>query len=102
MNTYNSIYSTTIPDFGTIDFRPLQLDNDAEIIHDWVNRDYAQYWGMQGKNIEEVRSEYEKITKDSDVFIGLVNGDVSFLIRSPKKALLSLPSFRKNFNFLSA
>ncbi|PWB26377.1 GNAT family N-acetyltransferase [Flavobacterium sp. HTF] len=90
MNTYNSIYSTTIPDFGTIDFRPLQLDNDAEIIHDWVNRDYAQYWGMQGKNLEEVRSEYEKITKDSDVFIGLVNGDVSFLLEryNPKHDII--------------
>lgn len=49
MSTYKPIYSTTIPNFGTIDFRPLQLPVDAAIIHDWVNRDYAQYWGMQGK-----------------------------------------------------
>lgn len=90
MNTYNSIYSTTIPDFGTIDFRALQLDTDAEIIHDWVNRDYAQYWGMQGKNLEEVRLEYEKITKESDVFIGLVNGEVSFLLEryNPKQDII--------------
>ncbi|WP_456312452.1 GNAT family N-acetyltransferase [Pseudomonas shirazensis] len=87
MSTYKPIYSTTIPDFGTIDFRPLQLENDAKIIHDWVNQDYAQYWGMQGKNLEEVRLEYEKISQESDVFIGLVNGDVSFLLEryNPKQ-----------------
>ena len=90
MSTYKPIYSTTIPDFGTIDFRALQLDHDAKIIHDWVNRDYAQYWGMQGKNLEEVRMEYEKITKDSDVFIGLVNGEVSFLLEryNPKQDII--------------
>jgi len=90
MSTYKPIYSTTIPDFGTIDFRALQLDHDAEIIHNWVNRDYAQYWGMQGKNLEEVRMEYEKITKDSDVFIGLVNGEVSFLLEryNPKQDII--------------
>jgi siderophore synthetase component len=90
MSTYKPIYSTTIPDFGTIDFRALQLDHDAEIIHDWVNLDYAKYWGMQGKNLEEVRMEYEKITKDSDVFIGLVNGEVSFLLEryNPKQDII--------------
>lgn len=90
MSTYKPIYSTTIPNFGTIDFRALQLDHDAEIIHDWVNRDYAQYWGMQGKNLEEVRMEYEKITKDSDVFMGLVNGEVSFLLEryNPKQDII--------------
>jgi len=90
MSTYKPIYSTTIPDFGTIDFRALQLDHDTEIIHDWVNRDYAQYWGMQGKNLEEVRMEYEKITKDSDVLMGLVNGEVSFLLEryNPKQDII--------------
>lgn len=76
----NPIYTITIPEFGTIDFRPLQLDLDTEIIHDWVNRDYAQYWGMQGKSLEEVRTEYEKLSSESDIFIGLVNGEVSFLL----------------------
>jgi siderophore synthetase component len=90
MSTYNPIYTTTIPDFGTIDFRPLQLETDARIIHDWVNREYAQYWGMQGKNLEEVQLEYEKITNESDVFIGLVNGEVSFLLEryNPKQDII--------------
>nr|WP_199162939.1 GNAT family N-acetyltransferase [Elizabethkingia sp. ASV34] len=79
MNIYKPVYRTIIPDFGTIDFRLLELETDAVIIHDWVSRDYAQYWGMQGKSLEEVSLEYEKIAKESDVFIGLIDGEISFL-----------------------
>lgn len=74
------VYANFIPNFGLIEFRPLYLEKDITIIHDWVNREYAQYWGMQGKKMEEVKQEYEKITKHSDVFIGLVNGNISFLL----------------------
>ncbi|UCA61720.1 GNAT family N-acetyltransferase [Chryseobacterium rhizoplanae] len=90
MNLYQPVYSITIPDFGTIDFRNLQLEKDIVVIHDWVNRDYAQYWGMKGNFLEEVRLEYEKITRESDVFIGLVNGEISFLLEryNPKKDII--------------
>lgn len=89
MNT-KVVFSTTIADFGTIELRLLDIENDIEILHHWVNQEYAQYWGMLGKTLEQVRTEYEKIITHSDVFIGIVNGSVSFLLEryNPKEDLI--------------
>lgn len=86
-STTDSIYTTSIPYFGSIAFRPLDFEIDIPIIHNWVNKPYAQYWGMIGKTLEEVTVEYEKIIKHSDVFMGIVNGEISFLLEkyNPKK-----------------
>ena len=74
------VFTNFISDLGSISFRPLNIEKDIPIIHNWVNQEYAQYWGMLGKSLEEVTQEYEKITQHSDVFIGLVNGTISFLL----------------------
>ena len=82
-STYDNrytVYTYSIPELGLIEFRPLQLETDAIIIHDWVNREYAQFWGLMGKNLEEVTEEYKQIIQHSDVFIGLVNGIISFML----------------------
>ncbi|MCL9804544.1 GNAT family N-acetyltransferase [Flavobacterium amniphilum] len=89
-DTRYTVYSYSIPELGLIEFRPLQLDADSVIIHDWVNREYAKYWGLLGKSLEEVKKEYEGIIQHSDVFIGLVNGTVSFMLEryDPKKDII--------------
>ena len=81
------VFTNFISDLGSISFRPLNIEKDIQIIHSWVNQEYAQYWGMLGKSLEEVTQEYEKITQHSDVFIGLVNGTISFLLEryNPRK-----------------
>ena len=79
-DTRYTVYTYSVPELGLIEFRPMQLENDSIIIHDWVNREYAQYWGLLGKSIEEVKQEYENILKHADVFIGLVNGTVAFML----------------------
>ncbi|MFK7030644.1 GNAT family N-acetyltransferase [Flavobacterium oreochromis] len=94
-NTVNTtseiIFSTLIKGLGTIDFVPLNIPIHIPIIHDWVNREYAQYWGMIGKNVDEIKNEYEKIIQHSEVFLGKVNGEVSFLLEkyNPKKDPIS-------------
>ncbi|MEM0577517.1 GNAT family N-acetyltransferase [Flavobacterium polysaccharolyticum] len=74
------VFTNFISNLGSVSFRPLDIEKDIVTIHNWVIQEYAQYWGMLGKSLEEVTKEYEKITQHSDVFIGLVNGEISFLL----------------------
>ncbi|MDI9309113.1 MAG: GNAT family N-acetyltransferase [Limnohabitans sp.] len=73
-------FSTLTKEFGTIDLVPINTESDSEIIHNWVNQDYAQYWGMIGKSVEEVKTEYDKITQQAEVYLGRVEGKISFLL----------------------
>ncbi|RVU91727.1 GNAT family N-acetyltransferase [Flavobacterium columnare] len=85
------VFSTLIKGLGTIDFIPLNIQTHIPIIHDWVNREYAQYWGMIGKSCNEIKNEYEKIIQHSEVFLGQVNGEISFLLEkyNPKNDPIS-------------
>jgi hypothetical protein len=51
-------FVVTFPGFDSIRIRPLDIEQDAADIHDWVNRDYAKFWGMQGSTLEQVRRRY--------------------------------------------
>ena len=89
MNT-KVVFSATIAGFGSIELRPLDMEKDIPVLHHWVNQEYAQYWGMLGKSLEEVRAEYQKIITHSDVFTGTINGTVSFLLEryNPQQDLI--------------
>ncbi|TGD57021.1 GNAT family N-acetyltransferase [Flavobacterium humi] len=89
MNT-KVVFSATIAGFGSIELRPFDMEKDIPILHHWVNQEYAQYWGMLGKSLEEVRAEYQKIITHSDVFTGTINGTVSFLLEryNPQQDLI--------------
>ena len=39
---------------GTLALRPLRIPEDIPVIHDWVRRDYAKYWGLQGKSVSSL------------------------------------------------
>ncbi|MEX0729405.1 MAG: GNAT family N-acetyltransferase [Aquisalimonadaceae bacterium] len=71
-----------VPGCGEFRLRPLQLDEDVPLIHDWVSRDYARYWGMQDQSVADVRAAYEQIANapHSSAFAGLYNGRLSFLM----------------------
>ncbi|WP_160711706.1 GNAT family N-acetyltransferase [Chitinophaga solisilvae] len=62
--------------------RPLLMDEDIPVIHNWVNREYARYWQMQDTTLEEVRAVYTSITqaKDSRVYMGFYNNEPAFLL----------------------
>jgi len=65
-------YQVNLPDFESIDIRPLNLDEDLLTIHDWFNRDHAHFWGLVGKSVEKVRSIYQERLEEEghEVFIG--------------------------------
>ncbi len=86
LNISNAVYSRSIDNFGTIYLRHLDFERDLKIIHDWVTRPYASYWGMQNKSLEDVQTEYAKLVsiKNYDVFIGIWNDEPIFLMEKYK------------------
>jgi Acetyltransferase (GNAT) domain len=75
-----SDFSTSVPGLGDFHLRHLQMPDDIPLIHDWVTREYAKYWGMQESSIEEVEAAYMKILKHSRVFIGVYDNKPVFLL----------------------
>ena len=70
------------PGYAPFYLRPLQIEEDTPLIHNWVNRDYARYWQMQNTSLEEVKLAYTTITKakHSKVFMGFYNDKPAFLL----------------------
>lgn len=78
------LYTKQMPGMGRFSFRPLEIENDIPLIHNWVNRDYAQYWQMQHTTEEQVRSAYTAISrsKHSHAYMGFYNDKPAFLWES--------------------
>jgi Acetyltransferase (GNAT) domain len=70
----NPLFSTDRGALGRIEFRPLDPGSDLPMVHDWVNRDYARFWGMQGMSLPEVASAYrDKLGEvDYSIHIGML------------------------------
>lgn len=45
-------------------FRPVNPPADAALLHSWVRRDYARFWGMTEASAAEVQAEYTRIAAD--------------------------------------
>ncbi|MEW6036975.1 MAG: GNAT family N-acetyltransferase [Pseudomonadota bacterium] len=74
------VFIKQVPALGRFSLRALRIPEDIQCIHGWVNRDYAQYWGLLGTTLEEVEAEYLRISQGAEVFLGFVNGQPAFLI----------------------
>lgn len=55
-----SIDTLTRPGVGPIVLRPLDVARDAALLHQWVNRPYARFWGLMGKSLAEVTAIYRE------------------------------------------
>ncbi|MDX7988358.1 GNAT family N-acetyltransferase [Xenorhabdus sp. 12] len=82
LTTATVLFEKTLPEFGTFSLRPLILADDIAIITDWVNRDYAYYWGMQGQTRQQVSDFYQDLLarQPNSVFIGIFEGKPAFLL----------------------
>ena len=82
--TPGGFYTKQVPELGSFSFRPLQIEEDIALVHNWVNRDYAKYWQMQHTTVEQVTAAYTAITqgKHSHAFMGFYNGTPAFLWES--------------------
>jgi RimJ/RimL family protein N-acetyltransferase len=61
----------------TISFRSMEIEKDLDMIHDWVNREYAlAYWQLDGSR-QRVYDLYYSIQRNSNghSYIGLLDGE---------------------------
>lgn len=74
------IFKKYVPTIGTFRLRPLQIPQDIALIHNWVNREYASYWGLLGYSVEQVEAEYRKISEQAMVYLGFCNDQPAFVL----------------------
>ena len=76
------IYTQSYPSFGNIAFRVLDIAQDIPMLHAWVNKEYAVFWGLQNTTVAEVKAEYEKLMarENYEVLVGLYDGSPAFLL----------------------
>ncbi len=80
MSNESFIFEKYVPTIGTFGLRPLQIPQDIALIHNWVNREYASYWGLLGYSVEQVEAEYRKISEQSMVYLGFCNDQPAFVL----------------------
>ncbi|WP_110181112.1 GNAT family N-acetyltransferase [Nocardioides solisilvae] len=55
--------------------RPVDPPRDAALIHSWVDRPRAEFWGMRGKPVEEVAAIYAYIDEQEHLTAQVVHDD---------------------------
>jgi len=63
-------------------FRPVDPLADAPLLHSWVSRPYARFWGMLSSTVQDVVEEYSRIVASGhhQAFLGLDDGVPAFLM----------------------
>ncbi|MFE4541733.1 GNAT family N-acetyltransferase [Arthrobacter sp. NPDC056727] len=63
-------------------FRCLDPREDAELLHSWVTRPYASFWGMLNASVGDVVEEYAKIQSSGHhhALLGIDDGVPAFLM----------------------
>jgi hypothetical protein len=63
-------------------FRCFDPESDAQLLHGWVTRPYAAFWGMQSATVPDVVREYSKIQSSGHhhALLGLDGGVPAFLM----------------------
>jgi len=67
---------------GRFSLRALRIPDDIAIIHAWVTREYAGFWGLTGKSLGQVEEAYREIARTADIYLGFFQGDPAFLMES--------------------
>lgn len=75
-------FTKPVPGVGTFSLRLLRIPADIPVVHDWVTRDYAKYWGMQGKSVTEVEQMYREIVRPAHIhaLLGFHDASPAFLV----------------------
>ena len=63
---------------------PVDAGRDAPLLHSWMTRDYARFWGMLNATRAMVQAEYDRIAADPHhhAWLGLDDGSPAFLMES--------------------
>ncbi len=78
----NYLFSKSFDDFGAIQIRHYRITQDSKELCEWVNMEYALFWGMQGYTLTEVEKEYAKLMQPDhyDVFVGVYKEETVFVL----------------------
>ncbi|WP_394834180.1 GNAT family N-acetyltransferase [Pendulispora rubella] len=78
----STCFEKYVPQAGIFALRPLRIPEDMPLVHGWVTQEYAKYWGLQGKSVDEVAAAYRDIVSPEHVhaYIGLHDGKPAFLV----------------------
>lgn len=80
------IFSKEIKGIGSILLRPLNINEDIDILYNWVKQPYAKYWGMLDYTREQVFNSYNEIENNPHHFsyIGVLDDRPIFLMERYK------------------
>jgi siderophore synthetase component len=67
---------------GVVRVRPLRFEEDLPVVHSWVSREYARYWGMSGFSLAQVTEGYREIAKTAQVWLGWAGESPAFLVET--------------------
>lgn len=75
------VFRNHIPGIGAFTFEAYENDRDAQIIHPWVNMEYAKFWMLSNSTLADVKAEYRKIMAPAgtQVYLGFLNDTPIFL-----------------------
>jgi len=78
----NDLLVKNITNFGELSLRPLDIEQDAQVIQPWLNHSQATFWGMQHDNLEQIRTFYQALADNphQQAYLGSFNNQAAFLI----------------------
>ena len=81
MDNRKAAYSHEATGIGVFSFVAYRNDTDAEVIHPWVNMEYAKFWGLGGSSLADVEAEYRRLMSQegTSIYLGYFKGAPSFL-----------------------
>lgn len=73
--TDQSASATTPVPAPDITVEPVVPERDAELLHRWVSEERAEFWGLRGKPLEEIRDIYAYIQEQDHLAAYLIHAD---------------------------
>jgi siderophore synthetase component len=75
-------FEKQLPELGRLWLRELRIPDDMPLVHAWVTRDSARYWGMVGHSLEQVTRAYTELARRSRVLLGFHETEPAFLVET--------------------
>lgn len=83
------VFRNQVAGIGAFTFKAYNNESDAQVIHPWVNMEYAKFWMLNNSTLADVKAEYRKIMAPTgtSVYLGFLNETPVFLteIYDPSK-----------------
>jgi len=83
MNIRNVFFNKQV-DGDLVEIVDLVPSKDCSLIHEWVTKPYAKFWGLLDSSVEDVLALYEDIdlSDSKHAYIGMFNGSPAFVLET--------------------